>query len=202
MLVYPSLLFPVLFSRIIFPTIRKKYFVHIFPYYYIQFSYDSLSFLKGSSLPYPIFSISFRISCFLQDLFGIIIVRCFNKGFPVHFFSFEYFSLPLWDLLKGFPSCHFFSSFFFCIPLKICQKMLLSCSYYIRAPYKEQGLFFFGSQKFCHCYCVVDSQYNIFMKFFVNFFYIIISSLFTSQLDNTTFSIGIRCIRTYAINKI
>lgn len=105
LIVVPCIIFENHFSD----NIRKKYFVHIFPYYYIQFSYDSLSFLKGSSLPYPIFSISFRISCFLQDLFGIIIVRCFNKGFPVHFFfSFEYFSLPLWDLLKGFPSCHFF----------------------------------------------------------------------------------------------
>lgn len=201
MLVYPSLLFPVLFSRIIFPTIRKKYFVHIFPYYYIQFSYDSLSFLKGSSLPYPIFSISFRISCFLQDLFGIIIVRCFNKGFPVHFFSFEYFSLPLWDLLKGFPSCHFFSSFFFCIPLKICQKMLLSSSYYIRAPYKEQGFFWLTEILPLLLRCGFSTQ-HLFMKFSVNFFYIIISSLFISQLDNTTFSIRIRCIRTYAINKI
>lgn len=157
----------------------------------------SQGFLFALSLFFPYL---FAFLVFFKISLASLLSDALTRGFPYTFFSFEYFSLPLWDLLKGFPSCHFFSSFFFSIPLKICQKML-SSSYYIRAPYKEQGFFWLTEILPLLLRCGFSTQ-HLFMKFSVNFFYIIISSLFISQLDNTTFSIRTRCIRTYAINKI
>lgn len=181
---------------------KKEIFrAHILILLYSIFIWQPL-FSQGFLFALPLFfPYLFAFLVFFKISLASLLSDALTRGFPYTFFPLSIF-LSLYEIFwKDFLHVIFFSSFFFCIPLKICQKMLLSSSYYIRAPYKEQGLFF-GSQKFCHCYCVVDSQHNIFMKFSVIFFYIIISSLFISQLDNTTFSIRIRCIRTYAINKI
>lgn len=143
----------------------------------------------------------FAFLVFFKISLASLLSDALTRGFPYTFFPLSIF-LSLYEIFwKDFLHVIFFppssSSVFLLRFVKRCCWVL-----HIIFELHIGSKAFFGSQKFCHCYCVVDSQHNIFMKFSVNFFYIIISSLFISQLDNTTFSIRIRCIRTYAINKI
>lgn len=153
---------------------KKEIFrAHILILLYSIFIWQPLfsqGFLFALSLFFPYL---FAFLVFFKISLASLLSDALTRGFPYTFFSFEYFSLPLWDLLKGFPSCHFFSSFFFSIPLKICQKMLLSSSYYIRAPYKEQGFFWLTEILPLLLRCGFSTQHlhEIFREFFLHYYF-------------------------------
>lgn len=101
----------------------------------------------------------FAFLVFFKISLASLLSDALTRGFPFTFFPLSIF-LSLYEIFwKDFLHVIFFppsSSVFLLRFVKRCSWVL-----HIIFELHIRSKAFFGSQKFCHCYCVVDSQHNI-----------------------------------------